>query len=102
MSDVASQSRSGLKENNRSTGSSQLEGSTNGDPPAVEPPSSNATPPPLSNSSAISANKKAGTAAKKKTLDPTEVRAIKPRGRLEQDKGLTGRLCALPTLVAAV
>ena len=87
MSDVASQSRGGLKENcihSKSTGPMNVEGPANGDLPASESPSSNATPPPppppAANSNSIVGNKKGTVTAKKKALDPTEVRATTDHG----------------------
>lgn len=82
MSDVTLQSRGGLKENcshSKSSGLTQVEGTANGDLAASESPSSNATPPPppppVPNTNAAAGNKKGVTTAKKKALDPTEVRA---------------------------
>lgn len=110
MSDVASQSRGGLKENcthSKPTGPTHLEGSANGDLQASEPPSSNTTPPPppLTANSSIAGNKKGTVTAKKKALDPTEVRATTGYGEwycLMGEERADRETCALPAFAATV
>ncbi|KAF8422892.1 myosin-like coiled-coil protein-domain-containing protein [Tirmania nivea] len=96
MSDVASQSRGGLRENcahSKSTGTMHVEGPANGDQPAPESPSSNATPPPLpppATNNSAAGNKKGSVTAKKKALDPTEVNNLLTAkiSQLESDASL--------------
>ncbi|KAF8443612.1 hypothetical protein BGX38DRAFT_745236 [Terfezia claveryi] len=98
MSDVASQSRGGLKENcihSKSTGLMHMEGPANGDLPVSESPSSNATPPPpptpaANSNNSIAGNKKGSVTTKKKALDPSEVNNLLTAkiSQLESDASL--------------
>ncbi|KAF8464614.1 hypothetical protein BDZ91DRAFT_249431 [Kalaharituber pfeilii] len=105
MADVASVSRGGTNKEScphgktaAPTAAAPLDSHTNGDVPASEPPSSNATPPPPapppnSNSNVnttMPANKKGASTAKKKHLDPTEVNNLLTAkiSQLESDASL--------------
>jgi len=108
MSDVASQSRGGLKEHSKPTGPMHVEGPPNGDLLAFESPSSNSTPPlpppPIANNNAIAGNKKGTVSAKKKALDPTEVRATTDHGEwyLMGEERADRETCALPASAVTV